>query len=350
MSTNHCESLHIEISRTLKFAILRPLIPLPHIRLAEVIFVEAVLECCCGLDVHRDTIVACLLKGPKDLKPEVMMKSFSALQDGLLKLRRWLEEENCRHVAMESTGVYWQPVYNILEEAFDGTIVILVVNARHMKNVPGKKTDIKDAQWIAQLLRAGLLEGSFIPSKPVRELRDLTRYRRSIVEEVQAQKNRIEKFLQSSGFKLSTFLSDVFGVSGRAILEHLCNHGYITVSSVEKYLKGSLRKKKDDIALATRGNMTPHQKDFLAMLLKHLYLLEANIREIDQKTEEVSQKFKHQLEQLDGIPGIDKVSAAAILAEIGIDMDKFKTSAHICSWAGLSPGNNESAGKKSPLE
>jgi len=217
-----------------------------------------------------------------------------------------------------------------------------------MKNVPGKKTDMKDAEWIAQLLRSGLLQGSFIPSKPVRELRDLTRYRKSMVEEVNSQKNRIEKHLQSCGFKLSSFLSDVFGVSGRAILDYLCEHGSISTILVEKFLNGRLRKKKEDVALATRGSMTIHQRRFLKMLLSHLYQLETNVHEIDDKISEVSIKFEHQLEQLDGIPGIDKVAAAAILAEIGNDMNHFKTSAHICSWAGLSPGSNQSAGKKSP--
>ena len=190
---------------------------------------------------------------------------------------------------------------------------------------------MKDAEWIAQLLRSGLLNGSYIPSKPVRELRDLTRYRKNMVEEVNSQKNRTEKFLQSCGFKLSSFLSDVFGVSGRAIMEHLCNHGSISAFTIEKLVKGRLRTKKDDIALATRGNMTPHQRDFLAMLLKHLYQLEVNIREIDIKIEQLSIKFKTQMEQIDGVPGIDKVAAAAVLAEIGVDMNNFKTSAHMCS-------------------
>lgn len=311
---------------------------------------DAILECCCGLDVHRDTVVTCLIKGPNDLKPEVTIKTFSALPYGLDQLKQWLQQENCRHVAMESTGVYWEPVYNTLEDAFDGTIVIIVCNAKHMKNVPGKKTDMKDAEWIAQLLRSGLLQGSFIPSKPIRELRDLTRYRKTMVEEINSQKNRIEKYLQSCGFKLSTFLSDVFGVSGRSILRHLCEHGSLSPETVLLHLKGVLRKKKDEVALATRGNLTSHQKSFLGMLLQHLYQLEANLQEITDKINIVSSQFTHQMEQLDGIPGIDKVAAAAVLAEIGIDMSHFKTSSHICSWAGLSPGNNESAGKKSPPE
>ncbi len=310
---------------------------------------EAVLECCCGLDVHRDNVVACILKGTNDQKPEKTIKTFSSLPDGLKKLRTWLEEENCRHVAMESTGVYWQPVYNILEDAFDGTMVAMVVNARHMRNVPGKKTDMKDAEWIAQLLRSGLLDASFIPSKPVRELRELTRYRKTMVEEVSSQKNRVEKFLQSTGFKLSTFCSDVFGVSGKAILEHLALQGSISPSKVEALLKGRLRVKRDEVALATTGSLTELQQDFLGMLLKHLYQFESNIPEIDRKIDQVATKFQQQIEQLDGIPGIDIVAAQAVLAEIGTDMSKFKTAANLCSWAGLSPGNNESAGKKSPF-
>ena len=154
---------------------------------------EAVLECCCGLDVHRDNVVACILKGTNEQKPEKTIKIFSSLPDGLQKLRTWLEDENCRHAAMESTGVYWQPVYNILEEAFDATMIVMVVNARHMRNVPGRKTDMKDAEWITQLLRSGLLDASFIPSKSVREIRELTRYRKTMVEEATAQKNRVEK-------------------------------------------------------------------------------------------------------------------------------------------------------------
>jgi len=205
------------------------------------------LEICCGLDVHKETVVACLLKGDVNGKPEAIIRSFSTLLSGLDELKAWLEAENCRHVAMESTGIYWQPVYNVLEEAFDGNMVLIVANARHMKNVPGKKTDMKDAEWIATLLRAGLLEGSFIPTKPIRELRNLTRYRKSIVHEITSQKNRIEKHLQSCGFKLSTFLTDIFGVSGRAIMDHLARHGRISTREVEAFVKGRAKKKTNEI-------------------------------------------------------------------------------------------------------
>ena len=309
---------------------------------------QDILDICCGLDVHKETVVACLLKGGNDNNPESETRTFSTLISNLEELKTWLEEENCRHVAMESTGVYWQPVYNVLESAFDGTIVLIVANARHMKNVPGKKTDIKDAEWIATLLRAGLLQGSFVPSQPIRRLRDLTRYRKSIVEEISSQKNRIERHLQSCGFKLSTFLTDIFGVSGRAIIDHLARYGSITPEEVDPLIKKRARTKLNDIKQAVNGNMDTLQRDFLKMLLKHLDDSCEHLQVIEQKINEELLKYHRQLEQLDGIPGISITAAAAILAEIGIDMAQFKTAEHICSWAGLSPGNNESAGKKSP--
>jgi len=209
---------------------------------------------------------------------------------------------------------------------------------------------MKDAEWIATLLRAGLLNGSFIPSQPVRELRDLTRYRKSIVEEISSQKNRIEKHLQSCGFKLSNFLTDIFGISGRAIIEHISRYGSIASEEVEYYLKTKARNKLQEIKLSVNGRMNKHQRDFLKLLFKHLDETYEHLREIEENINSELEKFKRQIEQLDGIPGIDKTAAAAIIAKIGIDMSKFKTAEHICSWAGLSPGNNESAGKKSPLE
>lgn len=310
---------------------------------------QDILEICCGLDVHKETVVACLLKGSKDSKPESETRTFSTLIPKLEELKAWLEEENCRHVAMESTGVYWQPVYNVLESSFDGGIVLIVANARHMKNVPGKKTDIKDAEWIASLLRAGLLQGSFVPSQPIRRLRDLTRYRKSIVEEITSQKNRIEKHLQSCGFKLSTFLTDIFGVSGRGVINHLAQYGHIFPEEVDPLIKKSARAKLNEIKLAVNGNMDDLQTEFLRILLQRLDDSCEHLQVIDQKIDEELLKYQKQLKQLDGIPGISITAAAAILAEIGIDMNHFKTADHICSWAGLTPGNHESAGKKSPV-
>ncbi len=310
---------------------------------------QDMLKICCGLDVHKETVVVCLLKGDVEKKPETLIRTFSTLREGLEELKAWLIKENCRHVAMESTGVYWQPVYNVLESAFDGNIVLTVANARHMKNVPGKKTDMKDAEWIASLLRAGLLAGSFIPAQPIHRLRDLTRYRKSIVEEVGDQKNRIEKHLQSCGFKLSSFLTDIFGVSGRAIINHLSRYGQISALEVEGCVQKRARIKLSEIKQAVNGQMDQLQMEFLQLLLKRLDESFQHLQLVEQKIETELTTYQHQLKQLDGIPGIDITAAAAIIAEIGVDMSRFKTAEHICSWAGLTPGNNESAGKKSLL-
>lgn len=307
---------------------------------------QDILEICCGLDVHKDTVVACLLKGNVDGTPSKEIRIFSTLLPDLEQLKLWLEEEECHHVAMESTGIYWQPVYMTLESAFNETMVIIVANARHMKNVPGKKTDIKDSEWIATLLRAGLLQGSFIPSPKIRELRELTRYRRSIVEEMTSQKNRIEKYLQSYGFKLSSFLSDIFGVSGRAIIDHIAQYGQISSDKVQLYVKGKAKVKTDVIKIAVNGKINQHQREFLAMLLKRLDENYEHQKSIESKIEVALISFQLQIQQLDGIPSISITGAAAIIAEISVDMSNFKTADHICSWAGLSPGNNESAGKK----
>lgn len=307
---------------------------------------QDILEICCGLDVHKDTVVACILKGNLDSKPSKEIRTFSTLLPDLEKLKLWLEEEQCNNVAMESTGVYWHPVYTALEDAFDGSMKLVVANARHMKNVPGKKTDIKDAEWIAMLLRAGLLRGSFIPPQKLRELRDLTRYRRSIVQEVSRQKSRVEKHLQSCGFKLSSFLSDIFGVSGMAIINHIATHGQINSVNVQVYVKGRAKVKTEDIKIAVNGKMNQHQKEFLAMLLNRLDEDNMHLNNIELKIETALADFQSHMNQLDGIPSINATAASAVIAEIGVDMSSFKTADHICSWAGLSPGSNESAGKK----
>jgi transposase len=307
---------------------------------------QDILECCCGLDIHKDSIVACLLKGPVNEQPTSEIRVFSTLLSDLDALKAWLVEENCMHVAMESTGIYWIPVYETLETAFDGHISLIVANARHMKNVPGKKTDMKDAEWIATLLRAGLLNGSFIPDKDIRELRDLTRYRKSVISDITSQKNRIEKFLQSCGFRLSSFISDIFGASGSAIIKHLYTHGSITIEDLDGYLKTQTRRKINEIMQAINGKLDKHQMQFLKMMFNHLESLKTHLAEVESQINSYIQKYEHQIELIDSIPGIDKIAASTILAEIGTDMSKFKTAEHICSWAGLSPGNNESAGKK----
>lgn len=307
---------------------------------------QDILTCAMGLDVHRDIIVACLAKGELGSEPEIEIRSFSTLIPEMQKLRDWVLNSDCRYVAMESTGIYWQPIYEMLEPCFDGEIHILVVNARHMKNVPGRKTDMRDAQWIATLLRAGLLKGSFIPDKTFRELRHLTRYRKSIVHDITAQKNRIDKFLQSSGFRFTAFLSDAFGASGRNIIRHLIQHGSIDRDALDKCLKTQTRNRIDQILVALNGNLSAHQCKFLAMTFGHLEQLEAHRKAVENEISNEILKHGEALNLLCSIPGIDVTAAASIIAEIGTDMSAFPDSQHICSWAGLSPGNNKSAGKR----
>ncbi len=307
---------------------------------------QDVLTTAMGLDVHRDMIVACLIKGQLGLEPETETRTFSTLIPEMRKLRDWVQETDCRHVAMESTGIYWQPIYEMLEPCFDGEINVLVVNARHMKNVPGRKTDMRDAEWIATLLRAGLLRGSFIPEKAIRELRHLTRYRKSIVHDITAQKNRIDKFLQSSGFRFTAFLSDAFGASGRNIIRHLIEHGSMDRDALDKCLKTKTRKRIDEILVALNGSLSAHQCSFLRMVFEHLLMLESHKHEVEDAITQEILRHEEALNLLCSIPGIDITSAASIIAEIGTDMSCFPDSQHICSWAGLSPGNNESAGKR----
>ena len=271
------------------------------------------LEISCGLDVHKEKIVACILTGPLGKPTHSEIREFSTLIPDMIALRHWIVSKNCHHVAMESTGIYWMPIYEILEDAFSGDITLLVVNARHTKNVPGKKTDMRDSEWISTLLRAGLLNGSFIPEKRIREFRDLNRYRKSVIRDITSQKNRIEKFLQSSGFRLSSFISDIFGASGRNIILHLIEHGQIDKTALDSCRKTKTRNRIDEIETSLEEDMAP---------------------------------FALQVEQLNSIYGISTTASYAIIAEIGIDMKPFKTAEHICSWAGLCPDNNESAGKR----
>ena len=304
------------------------------------------LEISCGLDIHKEKIVACILTGPLGKPTHSEIREFTTLIPDMLALRDWIISENCHHIAMESTGIYWIPIYEILEDAFSGDITLLVVNARHMKNVPGKKTDMRDSEWISTLLRAGLLNASFIPEKRIREFRDLNRYRKSIIRDITSQKNRVEKFLQSSGFRLSSFISDIFGASGRNIILHLMEHGQIDKISLDSYLKTKTRKRIDEILMSVNGTLSEHQKSFLKILMCHYDSMKEHLIEIETHLQEDMLPFALQIEQLNTIYGISTTASCAIIAEIGTDMKPFKTAEHICSWAGLCPGNNESAQKR----
>ena len=309
---------------------------------------QDILDCCCGLDIHKESIVACVLKGPLEegLKPRSEIREYGTQLYNLMALRKWLEEQNCHYVAMESTGIYWQPVYAVLETALSDAMHLLVVNARHMKNVPGKKTDMRDAEWIATLLRASLLNGSFVPERDIRDLRQFTRYRKAIIRDITSQKNRIEKLLRSNGVNLSSFLSDIFGASGLAILGQLVQTGLITSQNLEVCLKGRARLKASEILSNLNGTLSAPQRKLLKMELAHLKDLQDNLAEVEEEIRANFSQFEGPFHLLDSIPGIDLTAAFAILAEIGAKLDSFPTAQHLCAWAGLAPGNHQSAGKK----
>lgn len=304
---------------------------------------DAVLECCAGLDVHQETVVACVLSGPLDKKPKKEIKTFSTITKGLLELADWLEERNCTHVAMESTGVYWKPVWNILESS---SAKLILANANRIKNTPGRKTDVKDAEWIAQLLRCGLVEGSFVPPVEIRDLRDLTRYRKKLIKDSTQEKNRIHKILQDSNIKITTYVSDVFGVSGRNLLEALLNGEKITEEAIENMVRGKVKNKLPKLVDALNGRIRKHHREMIRFSLSHLNFLESTISEVENQINQCLSPYNSEVELLDSIPGVNEKAAAVILAEIGTDMSVFPSDNNLSSWAGVSPGNNESAGKK----
>jgi len=298
---------------------------------------EVIHERCCGLDVHKKTVTACSIT--PDGKE---IRTFGTMTADILELVEWIKSKGCSHVAMESTGVYWKPIYNLLE--FEG-IETLVVNAKHIKAVPGRKTDVKDAEWIADLLRHGLLRGSYIPSRDQRELRELVRYRKKLIEERSREVSRMQKVLEGANIKLSSVATDIMGVSGRSMIEAIIE-GVEDPEVLSKLARGRMKKKKEDLVRALQGLVGPHQKLLLSAQLQHIDFLDQQISQLDQEIERRMRPFEEELELLDTITGVGRRSAESILAEIGTDMDRFPTDAHISSWAGIAPGNNESAGKR----
>jgi transposase len=298
---------------------------------------DIIVERGCGLDVHKETVVACIMG--EGIKKEI--RTYKTMTNDLLGLKKWLKDEDITHVAMESTGIYWKPLFNILEDSFE----VILVNARHIKNVPGRKTDVSDSEWLCKLLRVGLVKGSFIPPKDIRELRDLTRYRRKLTETISAEKNRIQKVLEDANIKLSSVVSDTFGVSGSKIIDELVE-GKLTIEEMSELAEGRLKKKKKEIREALAGNFGKHHKFMLKASLKHIRATEKIIAEIDAEIDKKLENYKEEYELLQTIPGVKEQSAASIIAEIGVDMGKFPDEEHLSSWAGMSPGNNESAGKK----
>lgn len=302
---------------------------------------EIVVDRCCGLDVHKRTAVACVRIRDKRGRVHKEIRTFGTTTPELMELVDWLTELGCTHVAMESTGVYWKPVYNLLEGIFE----TLVVNAQHIKNVPGRKTDVTDAEWIAQLLQHGLLRASFIPPQPLRELRELIRYRKTLVQTRSAEVNRIQKTLEGANIKLSSVATNVMGVSGRAMLQQLVE-GNTDAAALAALAKGRLRKKSDELEQALTGRLGDHHRFLLKRLLGHVDFLDAQIGTCDSEIETRMQPQSPDVERLATIPGVGVDTARLILAEIGPDMARFPTHKHLASWAGLCPGNNESAGKR----
>lgn len=294
------------------------------------------------MDVHRETIVACILTPGLNGGTESETRTFGTMTKHLFELLKWLESKSVTHIAMESTGIYWKPVYNVLEGYFDVT----VANAQRIKNVPGRKTDVADAEWIAKLLRVGLIERSFIPSEDLRELRDLCRLRKKRLGQLTSEKNRIQKYLESSNIKLGFVASDVFGVSGRNLLSKLITKGYVDRQDVEESVRGRLKQKKDQIAESLMSSLTPHQMEMIRDCWDHMAYLEQSLDKLEQNIDAHLALYREEYELLQTIPGVSRATAAVLIAEIGVDMNQFPSSDHLVSWAGVAPGNNESAGKK----
>jgi transposase len=302
---------------------------------------ETQIERGCGLDVHQATVVACLLIDLKNGKVQKQVRTFGTTTRELVGLREWLLSEGCTHVGMESTGVYWKPVYFILE----GALEIVVANAQHVKKVPGRKTDVKDAEWIADLLCHGLLRSSFVPPKPIRELRDLTRYRRKLVESRTAERNRLLKLLETANIKLASVATDVFGVSGRLMLEALVK-GEASPQEMAELAQKRLRGKIPELVPALEGKLEEHHRFLLKLQLDRLMAAEKDLALLEQRIQDKLKPYATPVALLDEIPGVDWTLAAVIIAELGVDMSVFQNVSQLASWAGICPGNNESAGKR----
>jgi transposase len=304
---------------------------------------DRLIDRCAGLDVHKDTVVACVRVPGEGGVRGGETRTFTTTTAGLLTLRDYLASHGVTVVGMESTGIYWRPVYYMLEDDFE----CWLLNARHLRNVPGRKTDVADAAWIAQLVEHGLVRPSFVPSREIRQLRDLTRYRKAQIQERTREAQRLEKILQDAGIKLSSVASQVLGVSGRAMLEALVE-GTHDPEVLAGLAKGVLRKKIPALAEALRGRFGPHHALVVGEILAHIDYLEGTIARLSEQVARVLEPYAEQIALLDTIPGVDRRTAECLIAEIGPDMDRFPTHRHLASWAGLCPGNNESGGKHHP--
>jgi transposase len=302
---------------------------------------DVIVERCAGLDVHQATVTACLRLPGRGRERTQVLQTFGTTTPDLLTLRDWLAAHQVTHVAMESTGVYWKPVYYTLEDSF----TLLLVNAAHMANVPGRKTDVTDAAWIGQLLECGLLRGSFVPPPPIRELRDLTRYRKALLQDRTREANRLHKILEDAGIKLATVATDILGVSGRAMLTALVA-GTTDPAVLAELARGKLRKKLPALRQALAGRFRGHHAFLVTQLLAHLDYLDETIAALSAEIADQLAPFAAEQAYVQTIPGVKQRTVENLIAEVGVDMGRFRTAGHLTSWAGICPGNNETAGKR----
>jgi transposase len=300
-----------------------------------------IIDRCAGLDVHQATVMATVRIPGEAGNRRSVTEQFATTTVGLLTLRDWLQAHGVTHVALESTGVYWKPVYYVLEDGFS----LLLANARHVKRVPGRKTDVKDSEWLAQLLECGLLQGSFVPPQPIRDLRDLTRYRKQQIRDRTREVNRLHKILEDAGMKLSSVATDVMGASGRAMLDALLE-GTTEPAVLADLAKGKLRRKLPALRDALQGRFRAHHAVLVGQIVAKIDFLDEVITNMTTEIDRVVAPFEPMLANLDTIPGVDRKGAIAIVAETGGDMSRFQTPERLCSWSGICPGQDESAGKR----
>jgi transposase len=297
---------------------------------------------CCGLDVHKESVSVCVIFPDDKGEEQCDVKVFGTFTDDLMRLRDWLAAHNCPVVAMESTGVYWRPVHNVLEDS----VQVVLVNARDMHNVPGRKTDIGDSRWIAGLLRHGLLKSSFIPPQDIRQWRDLTRLRKKYVHTVGDYRKRTHKLFESANIKIDSVVSDLFGVTGRNLMQLLVADRKLTLSDIQTCVRGKLKGKEAELFRSIQGFFTDHHRFVLKMILETITTLEAQIEALDQEIRCAMKEHEALLDRMKQAPGIADVASREILAEIGPTLDSFRKDTALVAWSGLCPGNNESAGKR----
>jgi transposase len=302
---------------------------------------DVVYRCCAGLDVHKQTVECAVRRLTEGGTVQVEIRQFGTMTDDLLEMVKWLTTQGVTHVAMESTGVFWKPIYNVLE----GNCTVLLVNARHVKQVPGRKTDVRDCQWLAQLLQYGLLKGSFIAPRWQRDLRDLTRERTQLSDEQTRVANRIHKVLEDANIKLGSVATDILGVSGQDILQGLIA-GEEDVEILAQRARGRLRDKIPELRRALQGRLSEHHRFQLRLHWDHLQRLQELLERLNERIAKLTQPYQVQIKQLDRVVGIDQRSAESIVAEVGVDMKVFPSDGHLSAWAGICSGNNESAGKR----